>query len=123
MKAGLQATQYHTTLKIQSGDNPPNADIDRTPLYGAAYLQDEWKPSIDGDIPKPFAMTGGLRIDGVSSNPLIGIDPRLSARYIVSPAITLKASWGIYHQYLKLSTNQAIQDYDLWNASDTSEKP
>lgn len=123
VKAGLQGTSYHTTLVIQSGDNPKNADINRTPFYGAGYVQDEWKPAIDGDIANPFAMTAGLRVDGVSSNPLIGIDPRLSARYILSPALTVKASWGIYHQYLKLATNPLIPVFDVWNATDATESP
>jgi hypothetical protein len=123
VKAGLQATQYRNTLVIQSGNNPPNANIDLKPFYGAAYVQNEWKPSIPGIIQDPLAITGGLRVDGINSNPQIGIDPRISARYILDPAITLKASFGIYHQYLKLASNDLIPIFDVWLPTDTTQIP
>jgi hypothetical protein len=123
IKAGLQATGYKTTLLIQAGNNPPNANVDLTPFYGAAYVQDEWKPAMQGYVEDPLAITGGLRVDGISSNSQLGIDPRLSARYILTPAITLKASWGIYHQYLKLATNNLVPIFDVWLPTDTTEQP
>ena len=81
LKAGLQATLYHVTLQIQSGDNPPNAAIDKSPFYAAVYLQDEWKPSIEGAAPNPLAINAGIRVDKITSHPQVGIDRRLSARY------------------------------------------
>jgi hypothetical protein len=123
IKTGVQASEYHTTLKIQAGDNPPSANVDVTPFYGAAYVQDEWKPDISGAAPDPFAMTTGLRVDGISTNSEIGIDPRISARYIIDPAITLKASWGIYHQYLKLAANPNIPIFDVWVPTDSIQPP
>jgi len=123
IKAGLQATEYNTSLLIQSGTNPPNANLDFKPFYGAAYIQDELKPAITGYVEDPLAITGGLRVDGINSNPQIGIDPRVSARYILTPAITLKASAGIYHQYLKLATNDLVPIFDVWLPDDTSQPP
>ena len=123
IKTGLQATAYHSYLTIQSGNNPPNANVDRTPNYGAAFVQDEWKPAIGHDTLNPLAITAGLRADGISSNPHIGIDPRISARYILTPALTLKASAGIYHQYLKLATNDLVPIFDVWLPDDTSQAP
>ncbi len=123
IKTGLQATGYRTSLLVQSGNNPPNADFGATPFYGAAYVQDEWKPAISGAEENPLAITGGLRVDKISSNPQIGVDPRFSARYIFSPLITLKASVGIYHQYLKLATNDLIPIFDVWLPTDTSQAP
>ncbi|HET6399778.1 MAG TPA: TonB-dependent receptor [Candidatus Kapabacteria bacterium] len=123
IKTGLQASGYHTTLLIWSGNNPPNANVDRYPFYGAGYLQDEWKPSIPGPNENPLAITGGLRVDGISSNPQIGIDPRVSARYNLTPLITLKGSAGIYHQYLKLATNDLVPVFDVWLPDDTTQPP
>ena len=123
IQSGFQATAYKTTLLIQAGTNPPNANVDLTPFYGAAYVQDEWKPTMSGDVDDPLAITGGLRVDQISSNPEIGIDPRLSARYILTPAITLKASVGIYHQYLKLATNDIIPIFDIWLPDDATQPP
>ncbi len=123
IKTGIEATAYHTSLLIQSGNNPPNADVDRKPIYGAVYAQDEWKPNIAGTTENPLAVTGGLRVDGISSNPEIGVDPRISARYILSPQVTLKGSFGIYHQYLKLATNDLIPIFDVWLPDDTTQAP
>lgn len=123
IKAGLQGTAYKSTLLIQAGNNPPNANVDLTPTYGAVYVQDEWKPAISGDVEDPLAITGGLRVDGISSSSQIGIDPRFSARYILTPAITLKASWGIYHQYLKLATNNLVPVFDVWLPTDNTQSP
>ncbi len=123
IQAGVQGTGYHTSLLIQAGTNPPNANLDTNTFYGAAYVQDEWKPATRGYVDDPLAITAGLRVDGISSNPEIGIDPRISARYILTPAITLKASAGIYHQYLKLATNDIIPIFDIWLPDDTSQAP
>ncbi len=123
IQSGLQATVYKTTLLAQSGTNPPNANVDLTPFYGAAYVQDEWKPTMSGYVDDPLAITGGLRVDQISSNPEIGVDPRISARYILTPAITLKASAGIYHQYLKVATNDVIPIFDIWLPDDNTQPP
>ncbi len=123
IKTGLQATGYHTTLLLQSGNNPPNANVDRSPFYGAAYIQDEWKPAIAGTSDNPLAITGGIRADGITSHPQIDFDPRLSARYILSPEITVKGSVGIYHQYLKLATNDLVPIFDVWLPDDTTQPP
>jgi len=124
VKAGLQATAYHTYLTIQTGNNPPSASFDFKPNYGAVFVQDEWKPAIAHDSTNPLALTGGLRMDGISSNPQVGIDPRLSARYILDPFITLKGSFGIYHQYLKLATNDLLPGvFDVWLPDDGTEPP
>ena len=123
IQSGIEATAYKTTLLIQAGTNPPNANVDLTPFYGAAYVQDEWKPAMSGYVDDPLAIMGGLRVDQISSNPEIGIDPRLSARYILTPAITLKASAGIYHQYLKLATNDIIPIFDIWLPDDNTQPP
>jgi len=121
IKTGLQATGYETILKIQAGSNPPSANIDLTPFYAAGYLQDEWKPSLF--TTDPLAITAGLRVDKISSNSEVGIDPRISARYILNPSISLKASFGIYHQYLKLASNPLIPVFDVWSPTDAIQPP
>lgn len=117
-KLGFQATAYRFLFKVQSGNNPPGGDLDLTPVYGALYLQDEWKAS------EALAFTGGVRADGINSRSKdIGIDPRLSARYIINPDVTLKASVGIYHQYLKLATNPLFNFFDVWLPVDSTQAP
>jgi hypothetical protein len=115
LKTGFQLSQYHFRLLITQGNNPPNSNIDLTPLYYAGYISDEWKPD------ERWAITPGLRIDGITSRPEIGIDPRITVRYIVNPDITLKASYGIYHQYLKLSSNPLFTASDIWLPVDSTQ--
>ncbi|MEI8135080.1 MAG: TonB-dependent receptor [bacterium] len=121
IRTGIQGTVYHTRLKIQVGDNPASADLSQTPFYGALYVQDEWKPSLFST--DPLAITAGLRLDKISSNSEIGIDPRLSLRYIINPSFSIKASYGIYHQYLKLASNQLISVFDIWSPTDEIQGP
>lgn len=115
IKTGFQLSKYDFRLKISAADNPPNADIKVDPFYIAGYISDEWKPD------ERWAVTAGLRLDGITSNGDIGIDPRLSARYILNEDVTLKASWGIYHQYLKLASNPLFTAFDIWLPVDSTQ--
>ncbi|MFI5263417.1 MAG: TonB-dependent receptor domain-containing protein [Candidatus Kapaibacterium sp.] len=115
IKTGFQLSQYHFILKIAQGINPPYANIDLTPIYYAGYISDEWKPT------EKFAITTGLRLDGITSRSDLGIDPRITVRYIVNPDLTLKASYGIYHQYLKLASNPLFSAFDLWLPVDATQ--
>jgi outer membrane receptor for ferrienterochelin and colicin len=121
LKAGIQATHYDVRFKVQSGDNPPSGDVNVKPQYGAIYLQDEWKPAIGSDSSTPLAINAGLRVDGISSRSNLGIDPRVSARYIINPVVTAKASVGIYHQYMKLATNTLLPVFDVWLPVDSTQ--
>lgn len=115
IKTGFQVSKYDFGLKITQAENPPNANISVDPYYFAGYISDEWKPD------ERWAVTGGLRIDGITSNGDIGIDPRLTARYILNEDVTLKASWGIYHQYLKLASNPLFTAFDIWLPVDSTQ--
>ncbi len=115
IKTGFQLSQYHFRLLITQASNPPNSNIDLTPLYYAGYISDEYKPD------ERWAITAGLRIDGISSRTEIGVDPRIAIRYILNPDITLKASYGIYHQYLKLSSNPLFTASDIWLPVDSTQ--
>ncbi|HET6511574.1 MAG TPA: TonB-dependent receptor, partial [Candidatus Kapabacteria bacterium] len=116
-KFGFQSTMYNFTFLVKYGKNPPSANVDLSPFYGAVYLQDEWKLS------EQAAVNAGLRIDGISSRPEIGIDPRVSMRYILNSDVTLKASFGVYHQYLRLATNPNISFFDVWLPVDSTQPP
>jgi outer membrane cobalamin receptor len=115
IKLGFQATDYRFLFKIQSGTNPPNANFDLTPVYLAGYLQDEWKPT------DRIAITGGLRADEISAKSGVNFDPRVSGRYIINADVTLKASVGIYHQYLKLANNPTLSFFDVWLPVDSTQ--
>jgi outer membrane cobalamin receptor len=116
IKTGFQVSKYDFILNIKQANNPPNADIDVRPYYYAGYISNEWKPD------ERWALTTGLRVDGITSNGDVGIDPRVTARYILNEDVTLKASWGIYHQYLKLAANPLFSAFDLWLPVDSTQK-
>jgi hypothetical protein len=116
-KFGVQSTLYDFKFLVKYGASPPNANVDLSPFYGAVYLQDEWK------MTEEAALTAGLRVDKISSRPEIGIDPRLAMRYILNDDVTLKASFGIYHQYLRLATNPNISFFDVWLPVDSTQPP
>ncbi|MEP7235463.1 MAG: TonB-dependent receptor [Ignavibacteriota bacterium] len=115
IKTGFQLSKYKFILNIAQGINPPYADINLTPLYFAGYVSDEWKPT------DKLAVTTGLRIDGISSRSDLGIDPRITVRYIYNSDVTFKASYGIYHQYLKLASNPLFSAFDLWLPVDSTQ--
>ncbi|MBS1904659.1 MAG: TonB-dependent receptor [Bacteroidetes bacterium] len=117
LKTGIQLSKYNFLLKISAGDNPPNANIDQRPWYYAGYVSDEWKAT------DRLALTPGLRVDGISTRNDVGIDPRISARYIVNPDLTIKGSYGIYHQYLDLASNPLFSAFDLWMPVDSTQAP
>jgi hypothetical protein len=114
LKLGFQGSLYQFKFKVQSGNNPPGADLNLKPLYVAGYIQDEWTSD-------PFAITAGVRLDGITGRSELGFDPRISARYILSPQITLKASVGMYHQYLKLASNPTLSVFDVWLPVDSTQ--
>ena len=53
-----------------------------------------------------------------------GLEPRLSARYLINKNSSLKASYGRNRQYIQmLSNNTAIAPTDIWKLSDPYVKP
>ncbi len=51
------------------------------------------------------------------------LDPRLSFRYQVNEDIAVKASWGIFHQYLRLASLQNFTFFDTWMPTDNTVEP
>lgn len=116
-KIGLQATAYEFRFLVRYADNPSNADVNLSPFYGALYVQDDW------NVDDRLGASLGLRVDKISSRFELGIDPRIALRYILNSDITLKASFGIYHQYLRLATNPNVSFFDVWLPVDETQPP
>jgi outer membrane receptor protein involved in Fe transport len=47
---------------------------------------------------RPFAFTLGARYDYMDYRDYHAVSPRALAEYLASPAVTLSAAWGLYHQ-------------------------
>jgi len=63
---------------------------------------------------------GGIRADYWNLKNQITLDPRLAIRYQLFEDIALKFAWGIYHQNLRLLTNQNFSFFDTWLPSDST---
>lgn len=83
----------------------------------SAYAQTNYQFS-------PFlSAQAGLRAYYLQANQSLLWDPRASVRWELSPDLTVKASWGIFHQYLRLASNPDFTFFDTWLPTDASLGP
>jgi len=80
----------------------------------AYYLQGNYQLS---DL---FSVQTGLRFNYWDSSKIFTIDPRIAVRYQFQEDIVLKASWGIFHQYLRLATQPDFTFFDTWLPTDNT---
>jgi hypothetical protein len=126
-EAAAYRTAYREKLEI-GGDPDDDEDIDfpdplatdgdttmrQRPAMGALFVQDEWKPNAR------WLVTGGLRGEYVSGTQWLGLSPRLSVKYFVSPTLSLSAAGGRYAQWMRAMRNEdlPLRVFDLWVGSD-----
>ena len=128
VKGGVEATQfefnYLQTFSI-SGDSAspgtstvvPQADLTINDLVLGGYGQ------ISYQLDDLIGLQAGVRGDYLQLSDRFTVDPRLALRWIVQPEVTLKAAWGIYHQYLRLSTLPDFSFFDTWLPTDSTVVP
>ncbi|MFM7543764.1 MAG: TonB-dependent receptor [Ignavibacteria bacterium] len=80
----------------------------------AYYLQGNYQLS---DL---FSVQTGFRFNYWDSSKIFTIDPRIAVRYQFQEDIVLKASWGIFHQYLRLATQPDFTFFDTWLPTDNT---
>jgi hypothetical protein len=129
LNAGYEAARYQTSyrerLRIASGidddfdfPDPLSTDGDTTmrqrPTTGALFAEDLWKPN------DKWLLRGGLRGEYVSGANWLGISPRLSVKYFVSPTLAVTAAGGRYTQWMRAMRNEdlPLRLFDLWLASE-----
>lgn len=85
----------------------------------AAYIQDKWMLS------DRFSVTGGLRCNYYSETNSWYLEPRLSSRYELTDNISLKAAYGIHHQFVNQILNEDVTQAsrDFWILADNSLAP
>ncbi len=62
----------------------------------------------------------GIRFDCWNLKDEFTIDPRLAIRYQLFDNISVKFGWGIYHQNLRLLSDQNFSFFDTWLPSDST---
>ncbi len=76
--------------------------------YVAAYAQETFRPS-------PLWMfQGGLRLTYFSDGDFVRLEPRLTAEHRPNARLRLQASYGRYHQFQTLITNESFSGFDFW---------
>jgi TonB family protein len=76
-------------------------------LFAGGYANAVWSPT------KRLALSGGLRADSYHLTPgieRVGVEPRLTARFAVTDALSLKAGGGIVHQPPAVLINVPLLD-------------
>jgi len=84
------------------------------PALAAAYAEDSWKPN------DRWIVRAGIRGEFVSRADWLGISPRVSVKYFVTPRLALTAAGGRYAQWMRAVRNEdlPLRVFDLWLASD-----
>jgi hypothetical protein len=91
-------------------------DVDFQPKHYIAYFQTNWRPTAHWDIET------GIRYNYFKSNKSYqDIEPRFSAKYRLTETINLKASSGLYKQYLHRIPRTFVSD--IWTISNRDHEP
>ena len=108
-KFGFEQKNLNGSLQQESPGGV--VDVDRDRKFYTGYLSFNWKPSAD------WMIEPGLRYNLFSSDKdFSDWAPRFSASYRLTETINLKASGGIYYQYLQKIPRPFIAD--IWTSSD-----
>jgi outer membrane receptor protein involved in Fe transport len=67
-----------------------------------------------------LSVQGGVRGNYWSMSDLFTMDPRIAARMQVTKDIAIKASWGQFHQYLRLASAPDFTFFDTWLPTDNT---
>jgi len=117
---GLQLSQTKVKYSLAgsqlTGGTSNLLGLDQRAGENAAYVRDELSLS------ENLTLTGGLRIENYSSTSSWYLEPRLSSNYQLTDNISLKAAFGVYHQFVNRIVNENVTggSRDFWVLADTS---
>lgn len=86
-------------------------------LYGAAYVEDAYRPRPD------WMIRAGFRASYFGSGRHLRMEPRLSIEHQPNPAVRLQVGYGRYYQYLTLITSELFSGSDIWLTTDNGVPP
>lgn len=112
-KFGFEQKNLHVTYRQVFPDS--RADIDRSPRHYAAYGTIQWRPN------PLWHVQPGLRFNYFDSDRnFVDLGPRISLKYRAAETVNLKATTGVYHQYLNRIPRAFIAD--IWTVADKFQK-
>lgn len=86
-------------------------------VYGAAYVQDEYKPSPD------WTIRLGARANYFDEGDYLRFEPRISIENRPAPGLRLQLGYGRYYQFLTLITSELFSGSDIWLTTDRGVAP
>ncbi len=108
-KFGFEYKNLETSLQQESPGGI--VDVDRSHKYYTGYLALNWEPV------KNWIIEPGIRYNSFSADKnFMDWAPRFSTKYRLTETINLKASTGIFYQYLQKIPRPFIAD--IWTTSD-----
>lgn len=125
-KFGTEITQYKfdylqnftgDTDSTKSGSSGGTLNMTVKDWNYAAYAQANYQIS---DL---LSAQAGLRTSYYKQADDFLIDPRLALRYQLFENVALKGAWGIFHQNLRLATQQDFSFFDTWLPTDSTLVP
>ena len=89
-------------------------ELRQRPTALSLYAEDQWRPS------DAFRLRLGARAEHIGGRGWLGVSPRFSATYFLSPDMSLSLSGGQYSQWMHGLRNEDIpvRIFDFWIASD-----
>ncbi|MDR2969872.1 MAG: TonB-dependent receptor [Tannerellaceae bacterium] len=114
VRSGVQYVYHNFRPEVQSlsGSGAVNINNGKVPAGElSAYVEDEW------EVVRQLKVNGGVRFSmfSVRGKTYAGVDPRLSARYMFSDRVSVKAGYTQMQQYIHLlSNNSLLFQTDLW---------
>jgi len=82
----------------------------QSPYIFSVFVQDKWQPSA------LFSLQTGLRVSKYELHDRLYAEPRLGFKYLLTHNLALKASWGIYKQFLftNVDDEELVNFVDVW---------
>lgn len=124
VKTGYEGTIYNFTYDQNFSGQQTSNVVDTS--NNAVQLLDVWDNvhSAFGQMNYQFtdALSAqiGIRGNYWSKSALATVDPRAALSYVVNDNVTVKAAWGIYHQYLRLASLPDFSFFDTWLPTDNT---
>jgi hypothetical protein len=127
VKGGLEGTKYRfeylqnftgkTDKDESTGSQEGKTELTVYDWTFAGFLQGNYQ------LTDLLSMQAGVHLDYLDLSNTLTVDPRLALRYQAQEDIVLKASVGIFHQYLRLASIPDFSFFDTWLPTDSTVVP